>query len=174
VACGAVPDPTSLTQATEVLLTQSRIEVVRGEPTAFPQRRLTLKRIAQLDQSGWVVRGVTGTEGQAVILQDYTGPREEWPKTTASWFALSAFSQVSTSIHFTVERLLYRHRDVDAIGWTPVWPDLSAWDTQKQPIPPAGCLCLLLCTLESEPARFVQSVHIRWSEYQLSPSTIQE
>ncbi|KAJ7701839.1 hypothetical protein B0H17DRAFT_1044898 [Mycena rosella] len=88
-------------------------------------------------------------------------------------FSLSSFSQVCASIRPTVERLLYRDIHLDSIGWT---SHVQSYDTQKHPIWPAGCLRLFLRTLEERPelGRFVRSVNLRWSEYQLSPRTIQE
>ncbi|KAJ7507361.1 hypothetical protein B0H11DRAFT_201385 [Mycena galericulata] len=85
-------------------------------------------------------------------------------------FSLSSFSKVCTSTRFIVERLLYRDIHVDVIGWT---RHVQAYDTQKHPIWPAGCLRLLLRTLEARPelGGFVRTVYIRWCEH---PMTIQE
>ncbi|KAJ7120967.1 hypothetical protein C8R44DRAFT_787085 [Mycena epipterygia] len=92
---------------------------------------------------------------------------------SAARFSLSAFSQVCASIRFTVERTLYRDIHLSITGWT---FHIPTPDTQKHPIFPAGCLRLLLRTLEERPelGRFVRSVDLRWCEYQLAPSTIQE
>ncbi|KAJ6591195.1 hypothetical protein DFH09DRAFT_1138919 [Mycena vulgaris] len=88
-------------------------------------------------------------------------------------FSLSSFSKVCTYIRFAVERLLYRDIHVDIIAWT---PNVQSYDTRKHPIWPAGCLRLLLRTLDERPelGRFVRSVDLRWSEHYLSSATIRE
>ncbi|KAJ6618720.1 hypothetical protein B0H10DRAFT_2028824 [Mycena sp. CBHHK59/15] len=47
------------------------------------------------------------------------------------------------------------------------WTCRQTWDTSKHPIWPAGCLRLLLRTLEERPElrRFVRSVDLRWYEH---------
>ncbi|KAJ7291035.1 hypothetical protein C8J57DRAFT_1271185 [Mycena rebaudengoi] len=81
-------------------------------------------------------------------------------------FSLSAFSKVCKSIRFTAERFLYRDIHVDTVGWT---RHESYAETRKHPIWPAGCLRLLLRTLEDRPelGRFVRSVDLRWCELDL-------
>ncbi|KAJ7165062.1 hypothetical protein C8R46DRAFT_1098081 [Mycena filopes] len=88
-------------------------------------------------------------------------------------FYLSAFSKVSRSIRLAVERLLYRDIHLDITGWT---RHIQSFETEKHPIWPAGCLRLLLRTLDERPelARFVRSVTLRWPEHELLAKTVQE
>ncbi|KAJ6588556.1 hypothetical protein B0H19DRAFT_1248198 [Mycena capillaripes] len=92
---------------------------------------------------------------------------------SAARFSLSSFSKTCKAIRINVERLLYRDIHVDIIGWT---RHIESFGTQKHPIYPAGCLRLLLRTLEERPdlRRFVRSVAIRWSDFALSAATVQK
>ncbi|KAK7019937.1 Yae1-N domain-containing protein, partial [Favolaschia claudopus] len=82
-------------------------------------------------------------------------------------FSLSSFSQVCKAIRPTAERLLYRDIHLDIAGWT---NHIHSFDTRKHLMWPAGCLRLLLRTLETRAdlLRFVRTVAVRWSDWPFS------